>query len=162
MNNGKWVMGIVMTGVVVGGLWMRSVAARQWNLTRDFYVLHERALGDLEAVHRDLRIVVARSGSTGQDLSSLAASADLLVRTFEGIEPVNGRTDRTLQLERTYARTLFEHVIRPPGVATPSLLEVEVAYGAVVGPVMLENHEHRWTTFPVPGAMPTPRPKRVI
>ena len=162
MNNGKWVMGIVMAGVVVGGLWMRSEAARQWDLTRDFYVMHERALEDLEAVHRDLRVEVARGARAGQELSSLAASADVLVRTFERIEPVNGRTDRTLQLERTYARTLFELVKRPPGVATPSLLEVEIAYGAVVGPVMLENHEHRWTTYPVPGAMPTPRPKRVI
>lgn len=162
MNNGKWVLGIVMAGVVVGGLWMRSVASRQWDLTRDYYVSHEPSLVKLEQVHQALRASLSARPASDAERSALVASADVLVSELESVPAVNGRTDRTLQLELSYARTLREHLLRPSNVATPSLLEVEIAYGAVVGPVMLENHEHTWSTFPVPGAMPTPRPKRVI
>jgi|GEM_PF-2802915 len=162
MNNGKWVMAILMAGVVIGGVWMRSVAARQWDLTRSFYEVHETALVSLEDFHADFRSWVARNRDSEVPPASLVASADAVVAIFEGIQPVNGRTDRTLQLQRSYTRLARACLVRPSREATPSVLEVEIAYGALVGPVMLENHVHAWHVFPVPGAMPTPRPRRVI
>ena len=162
MNNGKWVIGILAAGVIVGGLWMRSVAAHQWELTRSFYERHEQVLVDLEAFHVSFRASAASRGADAFLVGSLQASADTLVRALDALAPVNGRTDRTLQLERAYIALARENLFRTSALATPSWLQVEMAFGAMLGPVMLENHAHAWSTPAIPGAMPTPRPKRVI
>lgn len=165
MNNGKFVILGVLGCVVAGGLWMRSVAVTEWDLTQRFYRQHRATFARFDALHAAVRSLKVHPAHHPEDV---AAEARALAAEVQGERVPNGRTSRTQEAEVAYAtqaaawaRELARNHLEAPS-ASPSFLDLEVAYGALVGQVQLSDRAYTFKVPGAPGTMPTPTPKRII
>lgn len=165
MNNGKVVIGLIFACVIAGGLWMRSAASSQWNTTLAFYREHRPVIARYEALHERVR---ARQLAPSRDTKALVAEARTLAAEARGMTAPNGRTMRTQAGEIAYAEQVeawglvLARTGRSVPEASPSFLDLEATYGALVGQVRMDDREYPFRVPPAPGTMPTPKPRRII
>ncbi|MNX94232.1 hypothetical protein D3C86_1264570 [compost metagenome] len=165
MNNGKWVIVGIFACVIAGGLWMRSAASSQWDTTLAFYHEHRPTIARYEALHEKVRALqLAPSRAT----APLSAEARKLAEQARTMAAPNGRTMRTQASEIAYAEQVeawaqeLARTGRSAEEASPSFLDLEATYGALVGQVRMDDPEYPFRVPPAPGTMPTPKPRRII
>lgn len=165
MNNGKVVISFIFVCVIAGGLWMRSAASSQWDATLAFYRSHRPVVARYEALHERVRALQLKPS---KDTAALLSEARTLASEARVMTPPNGRTMRTQAGEIAYAEQVeawgleLARTGRSLPEASPSFLDLEAAYGSLVGQVSMDDREYAFKVPPAPGTMPTPKPRRVI
>ena len=162
MRGDLLVFSVIGGAILVSGLWLRTEAAHQWDLTQRFYQGHGPVLARLDDLHHRVR-----AASLGRvSMHEVQQESAKLVADLEHLNPPNGRTIRTQDAELAYARDVADWAKRVVGgdrrPASPSFTDLEVDWGALLGQVTLEDHSYAFQNRPAPGTMPSPTPKRII
>jgi hypothetical protein len=165
VNNGKVLIVGIFACVIIGGLWMRSAAVRQWDLTLAFYREHRATVTRFEALHRQVRRL---QRAPSHDSKALVEQARTLAAAARAMRPPNGRTMRTQAGEIAYAEQVvawgqeLARTGRSRPEASPSFFDLEAAYGALLAQVWMDDRDYPFKVPPAPGTMPTPKPRRII
>lgn len=151
MKSGHWVILLIGLGVIAGGSWLRLSAWEQWQQTQHHYAKLTPQWHALSTLHGKARTRYSAP-------AALRAEAFRLSREIETNVPPNGRTMRTRELELAYLSKLEDWVAS----TASSVLELEKAYGKLVGHVQQEAPSFVFRTVPSSGTLPEVKPRRLF